>query len=388
MSLRRTPLQWARATSLCFAILLACSPVLAMASPSNEGIERTRLEAQEARNRLEDLAADLEERTEEYLEAEAALGETKELIRRNEHELEQARERVGAAEERLTARVVSIYRSGRIDLLSVLVGVSSFQDLATRLDLFSRIGHSDAQVVAEVKEARTQLDTISAALQARRSEQQTLKKDAERKQALIKTAVAEQQRYAAGIDARLQRLIAEERERQQREARERAEAAARAARVRAARETAARERAAATPGGSQAGFDASTLGAPNTRVVDIARAYVGRTPYLWGGTTPSGFDCSGLVMYSYRQVGVSLPRTSRQQFNVGTRIPANRLDLLQPGDLVFFGREGRQDRIHHVGIYIGGGDMIHAPQSGEMVSVDSLVARIERRGDYVGAVRP
>ena len=128
MSLRRPPLPWARVTSLCLTILLASAPVLAIASPSTARIERTRLQAQEARDRLEDLAADLEERTEEYLEAASALTETKGLIRRNERELELARARVTAAEERLTARVVSIYRNGRVDLVSVLVGVSSFQD--------------------------------------------------------------------------------------------------------------------------------------------------------------------------------------------------------------------------------------------------------------------
>ena len=119
----------------------------------------------------------------------------------------------------------------------------------------------------------------------------------------------------------------------------------------------------------------------------VAKKYLG-VPYLWGGTTPAGFDCSGLVQYAYAQVGVSLPRTSREQFHVGTYIPPGRLDLLGPGDLVFFGYHGDADQIHHVGMYVGGGDFINAPQTGDVVRIASLAARIEAYGDYVGAVRP
>jgi cell wall-associated NlpC family hydrolase len=81
-------------------------------------------------------------------------------------------------------------------------------------------------------------------------------------------------------------------------------------------------------------------------------------------------------MYVYRQVGVSLPHSSRAQYNSGPHVSrAN----LQPGDLVFFGRS----RIHHVGIYVGGGSYIHAPHSGAVVRIDPL-----NRGDYAGACRP
>jgi peptidoglycan DL-endopeptidase CwlO len=95
-------------------------------------------------------------------------------------------------------------------------------------------------------------------------------------------------------------------------------------------------------------------------VIANAKQYLG-VPYVWGGSTPSGFDCSGFVSYVYRSVGISLPRTSSAQQNVGTRISLNQL---QPGDLVFKGMPA-----YHVGIYIGGGQYIHAPQTGDVVKI-------------------
>ncbi|MFD8703294.1 NlpC/P60 family protein [Kitasatospora sp. NPDC059648] len=86
------------------------------------------------------------------------------------------------------------------------------------------------------------------------------------------------------------------------------------------------------------------------------------SPYVWGSTGPNTFDCSGLMVWSYAQAGVSLPRTSQEQGNVGTRVPS--LDQAQPGDLVIYG----SDR-HHVGMYIGNGMVVHAPHTGDVVKV-------------------
>jgi len=361
-------------------LAMAVQPLAsAYAAPTNAAIDQTRAEADAARVQLDELAADLEERNEDYLETEDALAETRRKISITEADLDVARADLGTASAQLEARVRSIYRNGRVDLLSVLVGVTDFQDFVSRLDLMRRIGRSDAALVASVKDSKSRIDRSMASLQTRKVEQVALRAQAKRKRAEVQKALAAQERFIAGLDVKLTRLVAEERERQERLARERA--------ARLAEE--ARRRAVSFPAGSGGRtFDAAALGAPRPDALAIAKRYVNLTPYVWGGTTPAGFDCSGLTQFSYAAVGVSIPRTSRQQFRIGAYIPPERLDLLQPGDLVFFGRGGDPSKIHHVGMYAGDGMFVHAPQTGERVSVSSLLGRISTRGDYVGACRP
>jgi cell wall-associated NlpC family hydrolase len=113
--------------------------------------------------------------------------------------------------------------------------------------------------------------------------------------------------------------------------------------------------------------NASQSSAPYSGVVSIALQYLG-IPYVWGGATPRGFDCSGLVQYVFAQVGISLPHYTVSQWNYGGAIPVAK-NQLQPGDLVFF------NGLDHVGIYLGYGDFIDAPHTGANVQIDSLSER-------------
>ncbi|MFD9942040.1 NlpC/P60 family protein [Nonomuraea sp. NPDC059023] len=97
-------------------------------------------------------------------------------------------------------------------------------------------------------------------------------------------------------------------------------------------------------------------------------------PYVWGAEGPSSYDCSGLVMAAYQRVGISLPHYTGDQWTAGTRISR---EELRPGDLVFFYSD-----LHHVGIYVGGGMMVHAPQTGDVVRLASISRR-----PWAGAVR-
>ena len=113
------------------------------------------------------------------------------------------------------------------------------------------------------------------------------------------------------------------------------------------------------------------------RAVDVACDYIG-TPYVYGGSSPSGFDCSGFTSYVYRQLGISLPRIADSQRGAGSYVSS---DELESGDLVFFGSGGYAN---HVGMYVGDGDYIHSPQTGSSVRIDSL----SERSNYMGACRP
>lgn len=131
---------------------------------------------------------------------------------------------------------------------------------------------------------------------------------------------------------------------------------------------------------SESGGSSSSVTIPSdfkstSNVVNYALKFLG-VPYVWGGSSPSGFDCSGLVMYAYAHFGINLPRTSQEQFKVGTSVSKSKL---KAGDLLFF--EGNPPG--HVGMYIGDGKYIQAPKTGDVVKVSLLSGR----NDYTGARR-
>ena len=118
-------------------------------------------------------------------------------------------------------------------------------------------------------------------------------------------------------------------------------------------------------GSSTPAMKASGASAPGEQAALIALEQVG-TPYRYGGSTPAGFDCSGLVHYSYNSAGLTVPRTTRQLWSAARTV--ERQDL-RAGDLLFFSIEGK---MQHVGLYLGEERFVHAPQSGRRVSVASL----------------
>lgn len=123
---------------------------------------------------------------------------------------------------------------------------------------------------------------------------------------------------------------------------------------------------------------------PAKTAIAYARTKIG-IPYLWGGngTTEQGgrFDCSGLTKAAYAKAGISIPRVANDQYKTTDNHPS--WDELKPGDLVFFGQKGNWRSIHHVGIYVGNGEMLHAPRTGTKIRID----KVHYMPDYFGATR-
>jgi len=361
------------AAALVAALLPTAAPV-AVATPTSSvrstEAEIARAKAAEAEVVLERLATELEMRSERYFAAKEQLDNTCEQLAIAQEELDLAEADVREAQDRLNERTVSIYRDNSRSLIAVILGATDFSGAIARLEWYRRLTESDAALISSLAHARDQAERSRTALEARKCEQVALADAAYDERVSVESALDKQKAYLATLDARVKALIEEDRARREAEAVERATA---------------RKRWEDITGGARASIsDSSTAGI----VVQTARSFVGKTPYLWGGTTPAGFDCSGLTQYCYREAGIAISRTSRTQFNDGQRIPPDRVQDLQPGDLVFFARGSDPGTIHHVGIYSGNGNYIHAPMAGWMVSEQSLIGRIETKHDYVGAVRP
>lgn len=378
--MRTSAAYFRRGAALALGLLLAAPGSIpsALAVPSTSEIAARQAEAAAAQAELEGMNAALEVQVEEYNALTEALDQTRGEIRMTRVALDRAERDLRAARASLSDRAASLYRSGSLGILNVLVGTASFDDFVVRLDFAIRLNRSDASLVTEVKEAKQSVEASERTLEQRQAEQLALQTEAGIRAQAIEADMAAQQRYLGLLEVDIRSLIAAEEERQRLLAEERARQAAAAAASAAARR--------GTAVGTRTAASDSSLTQGHPEVVDIALSYLG-VPYRWGGATPSGFDCSGLTQYSYRQIGVSIPRTSQSQFNAGQHIDRSRLDLLQPGDLVFFGTDGDDTQVHHVGMYVGEGNYVNAPYTGSVVRVDSLEARISSRGDYVGASR-
>ena len=358
------------ATAL-LVVLAAAGLGVASASAEPPGIAAKKAEVQQVLAEIDSLDASLDRAVEAYNASTAKLQGIEHQQSVNRSELRIARRNLKREQTALARRLVAIYTSeADTSTLGVLLGATSLDDLVNRVDTVRSVSSQDARVVTEVRTFRKTIARQKIALAHAHSRQAEVVQERADARASIQSQLTERRNLVSSIRGEIARMQAEERARQarlEREARARLAAfeAARNARAQAASDVSTPSPSVATDDvGVVASVPESTVAPPSHYggVVDIAMQYLG-TPYVWGGSGPGGFDCSGLVVYVFAQVGVSLPHYTGALWNVGTPVST---DQLQPGDLVFFNGLG------HVGIYIGGGQFIHAPHTGDVVKISSL----------------
>jgi cell wall-associated NlpC family hydrolase len=365
--------------TLGLAALAASVAATVARAHSTPQIRAQQARARTVRAQVEQIGKNLQIVEDQAWSAQQRLKLVKQSLRRNEYRLHVARGNLHAAQKRLMSRLYSLYVNGSPSTIEVIAGAHSLSQIIDRAESAQVLSNQDAAL-------GQQAINFEHAVQARERQLKKLEKAREHTVAVWEakkrekaSELARQKQLLASIHTTLQQLVAQEaaRERAQQraeEARLRQELAARRAAEKAAQQQQQQQQqTSSTPTlvPPPVSVPIGNPGAGHPEAASIALRYLG-VPYVYGGSSPSGFDCSGLVMYVYAQLGISLPHYTVAQWNATEPISSP-----APGDLVFFNGLG------HVGIYLGGGRFIDAPHTGSVVRIDSMSGF----GGYDGARR-
>ncbi len=346
------------AVAAVLAVGLSVPVANAYAAPSDD----KQAEANAALEKLNQYQSELDQATANYEAAHQDQLDAEAKVQEAQNQIEEKTAQIENDQQRLGERARDMYRSGDTSFIDVILGASTFEQFATTWNMLETLNSNDAELVAETKNARVELE---AAKKEAQEQAQVASDKAEEAKSIASSAEAkasEMQSVYDNLSAEAQALVEQEK------------AAAEAAQQQAA----AAAEASNTAGNSASSNTSSNSSSNNTSsnssnsssntnndktqtvtgntVVDRAYSQLGK-PYSWGACGPNSFDCSGLVSYcltgSYSRLGTTY-----------TFMGWTRVTNPQPGDVV--------TNDHHCGIYIGGGQMIHAPQTGDVVKISSV----------------
>ncbi len=322
---------------LCVVTVVLIAAPAAPAGSVAKAKERLRI----VQTRLGDVSTQSEIAVEKYNQATSQLETVQAQIDENQKQLETARVNLRRADQQLVLRAQNIYKSRDVGVIDVIFEADSFDELISQLDMMERLGNSDVDTVhaiaaykRDIKDRRLRLETdqkAAAKLVIAREEQ---------KNQLI-AMQADLQDLTGKIKKQIKKLKYQ-------------------AKLRA--QLALRGYSGPIPGP----VDPNSPGHPE--IVATAQRYFG-VPYVWGGASPGGFDCSGLTMYCYAQIGIGMSHGATDQQRASIPVP---LSDLRPGDLIFFGNASFS---HHVAIFVSGTTCIEAPHTGDVVRYGTWTGR-------------
>ena len=348
------------------AVGLSVPAASAFAAPSDD----KQAEAQAALQKLNQYQSELDQASANYEAAHQEQIDAQNRVDEAQKQIEEKTAQIEKDQQRLSDRARDMYRSGDTNFLDVILGASSFEQFATTWNMLETLNGNDAELVSETKTAREELQ---AAKQEAEEQAKVASDKAEEAKSVAEAAdqkASEMQQTYNSLSAEAQELISQERAAQ--EAQQQAAAAAAEQNGTAGNDaattitnnnrnntTSSNSNSSSNSNKNNASSSATNNSKPQSvsgnSVVNRAYSQLGK-PYEWAAVGPNSFDCSGLVSYcltgSYSRLGTT-----------GTFMGWTRVSNPQPGDICV--------NSHHCGIYIGGGQMIHAPQTGDVVKVSS-----------------
>ena len=349
------------------AVGLSVPAASAFAAPSDD----KQAETQAALQKLNQYQSELDQASANYEAAHQEQIDAQNRVDEAQKQIEEKTAQIEKDQQRLSDRARDMYRSGDTNFLDVILGASSFEQFATTWNMLETLNGNDAELVSETKTAREELQ---AAKQEAEEQAKVASDKAEEAKSVAEAAdqkASEMQQTYNSLSAEAQELISQERAAQ--EAQQQAAAAAAEQNGTAGNDaattitnnnrnntTSSNSSSSSNSNKNNASSSATNNSKPQSvsgnSVVNRAYSQLGK-PYQWGAVGPNSFDCSGLVSYcltgSYSRLGTT-----------GTFMGWTRVSIPQPGDICV--------NSHHCGIYIGGGQMIHAPQTGDVVKVSSV----------------